>query len=52
LVGTGKDITNAKGFFEEVGAYCPSIKLFLISKEDIQAIDMFLPKDLPVFAGT
>lgn len=52
LVGTGKDIANAKGVFKELGAYCPSIKLFIITKEDIQAIDKIVPSDLISFAGT
>lgn len=53
LVGTGKDIINTESFYKELTAYCPSVKLFVVSREDIEVIDKILPNEaLDPFGGT
>jgi len=50
LVSHGRDILNTRNLYDEL---CPStsIKLFLVSDEDIAEIDKLVPSSIPPVPG-
>lgn len=52
LVGEGTDIPNFREFVKVLSREVSNVKLFIVTKEEIEEIDAFIPPNILPFTGT